>query len=32
VGSCPREPPRRSHYLGRGEGAHHDSMGTRGAR
>ena len=28
VGSCSREPPRGNQYLGRGQDAHHDSMGT----
>jgi len=32
VGPCSRKPPRRDQYLGRGEDAHHDSMGTCGAR
>jgi len=32
VRSCSREPPRRDQYLGRGEDAHHDSMGTCGVR
>ena len=32
VGSCSREPPRRDQYLGRGEDAHHHSMGTCGVR
>jgi hypothetical protein len=32
VGSCSREPPRGSQYLSWGQDAHHDSMGTRGAR
>jgi hypothetical protein len=32
VWSCSREPPRGNQYLGRGEDAHHDSMGTCGAR
>ena len=29
---CPREPPRGNEDLGRGQDAHHDSMGMRGAR
>jgi hypothetical protein len=32
VGSCPGKPSRGDQYLGRGEDAHHTSMGTRGAR
>ena len=32
VRSCSREPPRGNQYLGRGQDAHHDSMGTCGAR
>ena len=32
VRSCTRESPRRDQYLGRGQDAHHASMGTRGAR
>jgi hypothetical protein len=32
VGSCSGEPPRGDQDLGRGEGAHHDSMGACGAR
>ena len=32
VGSCSREPPRGNEYLGRGQDAHHASMGTCGAR
>ena len=32
VRSCSREPPRGDQYLGRGQDAHHDSMGTCGAR
>ncbi len=32
VRSCSREPPRGDQYFGRGEDAHHDSMGTCGAR
>ena len=32
VRSCPGEPPRRDQDLGRGQDAHHDSMGTGGAR
>jgi hypothetical protein len=32
VGSCSREPPRDDQDLGRGQDAHHDSMGTCGAR
>jgi len=32
VGSCSREPPRGDQDLGRGEDAHHHSMGTCGAR
>ena len=32
VRSCSREPPRGNQDLGRGQDAHHDSMGTCGAR
>ncbi len=32
VRSCSREPPRGDQYFGRGKDAHHDSMGTCGAR
>ena len=32
VRSCSREPPRGDQDLGRGQDAHHDSMGTCGAR
>jgi len=32
VRSRSREPPRRNQELGRGQDAHHDSMGTCGAR
>ena len=32
VRSCSGEPPRGNQYLGRGEDAHDDSMGTCGAR
>ena len=32
VGSCTREPPRADQYLGRGQDAHHNSMGTGTAR
>ena len=32
VRPCSREPPRGNQYLGRGQDAHHDSMGTYGAR
>ena len=32
VRSCSREPPRCNQYLGRGQDAHHDSMGTCAAR
>jgi hypothetical protein len=32
VRSCSREPPRGNQDLGRGQNAHHDSMGTNGAR
>jgi hypothetical protein len=32
VGSCSRKPPRSDQYLGRGEDAHHDSMGPCDAR
>ena len=32
VRSCSREPPRRDQDLGRGQDAHHDSMGTCGAQ
>ena len=32
VGSRSRKPPRSDQCLGRGEDAHHDSMGTRDAR
>jgi hypothetical protein len=32
VGSCSGEPSRGDQYLGRGKHAHHDSMGTCGAR
>jgi len=32
VGFCSGEPPRGNQYLGRGKDAHHNSMGTRGAR
>ncbi len=32
VRSCFREPPRGNQYLGRSQDAHHDSMGTCGAR
>ena len=32
VWSCSREPPRGNQDLGRGQDAHHDSMGTCGAR
>jgi len=32
VGSCSGEPSRGNQYLGWGEDAHHDSMGTCGAR
>ena len=32
VRSCSREPPRGDQCLGRGQDAHHDSMGTCGAR
>jgi hypothetical protein len=32
VRSCSREPPRGNQDLGRGQDAHHDSMGTNGAR
>jgi hypothetical protein len=32
VRSCSREPPRGNQDLGWGQDAHHDSMGTRGAR
>ena len=32
VGSCSREPPRGDQYLRRGKDAHHNSMGTCGAR
>ena len=32
VGSCSREPPRGNQHLSRGKDAHHDSMGTCGAR
>jgi hypothetical protein len=32
VRSCSREPPRGNQYLGWGQDAHHDSMGTCGAR
>jgi hypothetical protein len=32
VRSCSREPSRGAQYLSRGEDAHHDSMGTCGAR
>jgi hypothetical protein len=29
---CSGQPPRDNHDLGRGQDAHHNSMGTRGAR
>ena len=32
VGSCSREPPRGNQYLSWGQDAHHNSMGTGGAR
>jgi hypothetical protein len=32
VRSCSRQPPRGNQYLGRGQDAHHDNMGTCGAR
>jgi hypothetical protein len=32
VRSCSREPPRGNQCLGRGQDAHHDSMGTCGVR
>jgi len=32
VGSCSREPPRGNQDFGRGQDAHHTSMGTCGAR
>jgi hypothetical protein len=32
VRSCSREPPRGNQCLGRGQDAHHDSMGTWGVR
>ena len=32
VWPCSREPPRGDQCLGRGQDAHHDSMGTGGAR
>jgi hypothetical protein len=32
MGSCSGKPPRGDQDLGRGEDAHHDSMGTCGAR
>jgi len=32
VGSCSGEPSRGNQYLGRGKDAHHNSMGTCGAR
>ena len=32
IGPCSRKPPRRDQYLGRGQNAHHDSMGTCDAR
>ncbi len=32
MGSCSGEPPRGNQDLSRGEDAHHNSMGTRGAR
>ena len=32
VGSCSREPSRGNQYLGLGKDAHHNSMGTCGAR
>ena len=32
VRSCSREPPRGDQYLGQGQDAHHDSMGTCDAR
>ena len=32
VGACSGEPPRGDQYLGWGKDAHHDSMGTCGAR
>jgi hypothetical protein len=32
VRTCPGEPPRSDQYLGRGQDAHHDSMGTCDAR
>jgi len=32
VGSCSGEPPRGHQDLGRGQDAHHNSMGTYGAR
>jgi hypothetical protein len=32
VRPCSREPPRRNQYLGRGQDAHHDSMGTCAAQ
>ena len=32
MGSCSHEPPRGNQYLGRGQDAHHDSMGTCRAR
>jgi len=32
VGSCSREPSRGNQDLGRGQDAHHDSMGTYGVR
>ena len=32
VRPCSREPPRGNQYLGRGQDAHHDNMGTCGAR
>ena len=32
VGSCSREPPRGNQDLGRGQDAHHDSMGTCSTR
>jgi hypothetical protein len=32
VGPCSCEPPSGDQYLGRGEDAHHHSMGTCGAR